>query len=571
MWMIAEEGATQAVHKQRVLPWYEGLLLLEVLAGLQAKGDNASSIWCNGELQGVLDQERIKYRGGLSSTLYTEERLLNAAVTGAKFIDTQDREFAYRRESLHTDDKSGLLEGSNGGGFFQIRDIIGYLPPWEAFCHPKCGFYQDFYKVRWEFPFSEVDYSKVENGCIGNIGATWEPDECLPSHLDPLRLAAKRAWIKKKRELEKQQSGPRRPAEPEPSLPLGKRPAEPEPSLSSGKQPTKRARLRRDGAPLERDCFRCMIGHDFETDEQMEKSFPGIRKSWPKNPREYPKGYGVADPPGFCVEGCDCMDDQRSQRSWETHKEWLEDSARSAAAESAIEALSAQTHFVRRRGQVSKRFLFEPLQTVLPDQTAAGAAIDLAKAIRKALAGVLNKIPLHVLADPSEVPVRIPASLVPSDKSDYEPLQFRIEGADESELPSWLQINADTGELQVSEPQATLTQPFVMKAEFLHAEGSAGVITCGITPERLEGPTAPWTELTLPIAERFIDASLCPLDYGIRGGLYQHFTEIYDFMEQTARELSLGKWVDIMTLLLRMLRSASCANLALSEAHGPRL
>merc|ERR1712060_178572 len=91
-----------------------------------------------------------------------------------------------------------------GNEFFKIRDITGYLPPWEAFCNEKCGFYQDFYQVRWEYPFSEVDYSRVENGCMATVGATWEPDECLPAHLDPLRLAAKRAWIKTQREKEKQ-------------------------------------------------------------------------------------------------------------------------------------------------------------------------------------------------------------------------------------------------------------------------------------------------------------------------------------------------------------------------------
>merc|ERR1712008_238960 len=72
-------------------------------------------------------------------------------------------------------------------------------------------------------------------------------------------------------------------------------------------------------------------------------------------------------------------------------------------------------------------------------------------AITKALAGVLNKIPIHALTDPNEVPVRIPARLVLSDELDYEPLRFRIVALNSGELPKWLRINADTGELQVSE------------------------------------------------------------------------------------------------------------------------
>jgi len=309
-----------------------------------------------------------------------------------------------------------------------------------------------------------------------------------------------------------------------------------------------------------------MIGHDFATDEKMEQSFPGIRAGWPKLARDYPKGYGVADPPGFCWEGCDCMDDQRPQRPWETSKAWLEDPLRTAAANSAIEALSAQTRFVRRRGQVSKMCFFETPQTILPNQKTASAALDLAKAITKALAGVLNKIPLHTLADPSEAPVRIPARLVLSDELDYEPLQFRIAALNNGELPPWLRINADTGELQVSEPQP-LVQPLAMRVEFLHAEGNAGVATCGITPERLEGPTAPWTELTIPIVQRFSDTSLCPLEKGIREGLQLHFAEVYDFKQQRVRERSVGEWVDIMTLILRMLRTATCANVAFATSH----
>merc|ERR1740117_1411778 len=95
-------------------------------------------------------------------------------------------------------------------GYFKIGTICQYMPPWEAFCHPKCGYYQDFYQVRWSHPYSEVDYAQCENGCVDVLGSTWEPDECLPPCLDPLRIQAKRSWHaqqleregKKKREFE---------------------------------------------------------------------------------------------------------------------------------------------------------------------------------------------------------------------------------------------------------------------------------------------------------------------------------------------------------------------------------
>merc|ERR1712187_813161 len=114
-------------------------------------------------------------------------------------LDMDDREWEYRREDL-TADGINLVEGENLPGAFDVKEIVEYLPPWEAFCHEKCGFYQDFYLVKWKYPYSEVDYSKTENGCTWMIGATWEPDECLPAHLDALRYAAKKAWVMKHRD-----------------------------------------------------------------------------------------------------------------------------------------------------------------------------------------------------------------------------------------------------------------------------------------------------------------------------------------------------------------------------------
>lgn len=59
--------------------------------------------------------------------------------------------------------------------------------------------------MHWGAPYSEVDYSGVENGCPGVIGATWEPDECLPQHLDRFRIAAKKTYVVRQRKLEQLQ------------------------------------------------------------------------------------------------------------------------------------------------------------------------------------------------------------------------------------------------------------------------------------------------------------------------------------------------------------------------------
>ena len=37
-------------------------------------------------------------------------------------------------------------------------------------------------------------------GRPGILGTTWEPDECLPPHLDDIRLREKRAWIKRRKD-----------------------------------------------------------------------------------------------------------------------------------------------------------------------------------------------------------------------------------------------------------------------------------------------------------------------------------------------------------------------------------
>jgi len=565
--LIAEHGATREVPKSAILPWYEGLLLLEELEVQGESGRQAA--WCSDELKTVLEQERSKFRNNqLSSALYTEKRLITTAVTGTRFVDADDKEWTYRRENLRGDDKLslGLGEGEEGGGFFKIRDIIGYLPPWEAFCSEKCGFYQDFYQVRWDFPHSEVDYSRVENGSAATVGATWEPDECIPAHLDPLRVAAKRAWIKKRREREQRivdektraQAAPKRRAEPEATPASAKRPP---PEAQKAPEVVKKARFRRDGAPLERDLFRAARGHDFVPGD-IEKTFGGVRTGWPKKPEEYPKGFGCAEPPGFCWEGCDCMDDQRPQRPWETNKGWLEDPTRNAAANTAIDALSAQTRFVRRRGQVTKMCFFETPQTVLPNQVHARAALDLANAVERAVMSVLKAMPLPGIAASQEVRAHIPARVLLFEDLDYEPLRFEASLPGGGELPRWLGVDPDDGRLS-AEGAPQVSQPLQLKVEFLHAEGIVGAVPCGILPA---GPEV-WKDITPPVALRFADASACPLERGTRDALQEHFSTVFDFQGGVAREQTLGEWLEAMSRILRMLRSAAVSNVALAALH----
>ena len=85
---------------------------------------------------------------------------------------------------------------------FHVQTLKQYLPPWEAFAHPKCGLYQDWYLVEWLAPFDKEDYSHTENGGP-SLGTTFEPDSVLHPDLDFLKLQAKneRLKIQKMRDL----------------------------------------------------------------------------------------------------------------------------------------------------------------------------------------------------------------------------------------------------------------------------------------------------------------------------------------------------------------------------------
>lgn len=194
---------TRQVHKSLVLPWYEGLLLLQELELQQKeKGPrnvtNGSQLW-EEKLQPILAEERNQ-RASLNGALYVEKKLMSVAVTCPIFVDDKGKKFHHRRP-ISENSEDLLEEGPDRMRFFKVSKIDAYLPPWEAFVHPKCGLYQDFYRVRWAPPYSEIDYSGWENGCQGVLGATWEPDECLPSCFDALRLAAKKNYLVQHRKL----------------------------------------------------------------------------------------------------------------------------------------------------------------------------------------------------------------------------------------------------------------------------------------------------------------------------------------------------------------------------------
>ena len=541
-----EDGKNYEVPTSRVLPWYEGLLVLQEL---EAFGGRVS--WFTQDLRGILDQERTKNRRSyiLASSIYVEKKLLDCAVTGASYIDQNDKEHKFRRDKLVAKDQPDEEDAKEG--FWKIDDIVGYMPPWEAFCNQRCGLYQEFYQVKWD-KFQETDFSNVENGC-SDLGSTWEPDECLPPHMDGLRLREKQAWAKRKKDQEYKENL----AAAEASK-AGKRKEPATPNTQVAERPIKLGRFRQDGKPLIRDMFRLSFGHDF-VPPNMDDGSDTIRVGWPKRAEEYPPGFGVADPPGFCHAKCDCMDDGRPQKQWETSKTWLEDPQRTTDALKVIENFLAQTRLVRRRGQVSKQCYLESLQNhqAFADDTQCKSALYLAKEVENQIQRALKDLPLSALMDVKDK-VRIPALAFMKPNEDYVPVCFQV--SPDSTGRSWAKIGSEDGVLStVMEPPSSKAP---IRLELHHPEALAAVVECLVTTS----PKPVWQSGTDSVIKCLFDVTKCKLSRNSRIILQERMSKIYDFVEnKVVQDVRFGAWLSCMELTLRLLRSMAFANVVKSE------
>jgi len=569
MCTIAEgDGPPRDVGRHMLLRWDEGLLLLQEIEAAAPE----KVAWFNSELKAILEQARAKTNGKLRSFCYVEKFLMNKAITGSHFVDNEGRDRKYRRGPLRGDLKISLADGEEGDGFFKFREVSGYLPPWEAFCHEKCGFWQEFYQVRWESPCANVDYSKVENCIGGEVGTTWEPDECLPAHLDPLRIAAKRAWLKARKEeaesLQQQRqlaSKSARVQEEEKAAPqtLNTQEEMKSPhSLSARQQgrptqllpwsPAKRAKPQettpvrkkakgRDGAPLRMDLLNGERGHDFvppaeeESGEQQRKLCSG----WPKRKEEYPPGHGVANPPGFCFPSCDCMDDRRMQHTSEITKPWLEKAERSQAANSALQAFRAQHETVK--GTSSPCGFMKPLSAVPKEPHLPGD--NLEAVVLQEVLEVLKAVPIAAL---QEEAIRIPWIAFLGDL-DYEPLDVKAEQL----LPHWLHLH--DGQLKASSRSLVVkAEPMALRFSLYHLEGKVATATVTITSKAQMSNRCDIGSKR--IAEHFwrLWRSLQP---HTRQVLQGHLEGIFDFGRKwAAKKVSLGEWLSNTARVLRMLR-----------------
>jgi hypothetical protein len=80
------------------------------------------------------------------------------------------------------------------------------------------------------------------------------------------------------------------------------------------------------GPCLERHCAEAMRAWlDQRTVHKWAKKPAKHKNAVRRAAEEYPDGYCPCQPPGFCSQACNCMDDARPQESWELRKRWLED------------------------------------------------------------------------------------------------------------------------------------------------------------------------------------------------------------------------------------------------------
>lgn len=432
---IAEPAKERELPVSLVLTWYEGLLVLDSIrrSGLQIP-------WFTEELRA-----QLKEAGVISPATYMSQQLHDQAVTGPEFLTSDGKTSEYRRKIVPKQDPA---EGETKDGWYKVKSLAGYLPPWEAFIHPKCGIYQDFYMVQWDSPDDQTDYRDTEFGGDA-VGTTWEPDECLPDELDNLRLRQKSSWLGQQRSKEAHaepagQADSKRRSEGAPeAAKAAKVHRTEEPAASAGRKqdpegapgtggPAASAERRQhpEGAPR---VSRAPGGEDaagratpasgparggpgtwladlmgkaaHDPDPKLTVNDPeaNIRIGWPVKEADYPPGHGAATPPGCCERSCTCMEDWHiGVSNIGAPRPWAGDHGRTQQAQQALETFARRADIVARRGLVSGRSFLEAIKVSAPSarHAEANTAVDFLNLATLCLKESAKAVPLQSLRAP---------------------------------------------------------------------------------------------------------------------------------------------------------------------------
>lgn len=577
--VVIMDGREQEVPISHVIHWHEGLFLLDQLAATKGLPGHFDCDWFTDELQRLLVEETRQLQVPSIRQLTTFSNMVRRSYIGRSKLN--DGTVKYRRRSSDVQPvfpapKLAVQEP----GYYDIKDITDFMPAWEAFCDKRCGVYQDFYLVRWDVPHSDTDFSASENG--GGKGLTWEPDECIPEHLDELRLRAKEAW------LAQQASRPplghrQRPTPTENGLqPSGKRPREEE--NGGAPPPRRRAKLKRNGQPLLPCLIDADIGHDFEplpgVEESLERYGEGedrilpdrIISAWPKAAQDYPAGHAAAGPPGHCFDDCNCMDDHRLQLGEELRKSWLEepgtvDAYRNSLATSAVNSMAQRlAGRVTKRGEVSGRHFFETNAEIFGASPSTAAALDLSSFVIKAIRAVLQEIPFQELTQ-ANWPVVLPAAAFLLSEEDLIPVRFAVVGQSPGS-ENVVTVHPDTGAIHpATKPPLPPSHKVQLDIELKVMEASTPkVATIFVVPS---GDSTRRTRVQEPVIQRLLQERSCPLLQAVREALKLHLEEIYDFQRHLPLEQPLGRWLEVMSRVLRMLRASTGTTVAPQPAPVP--
>mmetsp|Transcript_27428 Transcript_27428/g.63376 ORF Transcript_27428/g.63376 Transcript_27428/m.63376 type:complete len:668 (-) Transcript_27428:81-2084(-) len=565
------------VEEEKLLPWDEGFLVLEFL-----QRQEIAPAWCQ-PLMIALEkyrQKKEKDGGELSSAAYVESRLLDTSVTGRAYEDSEGQMHHHRRTPMRP--WQVPADGKEGDGLFKVKEVLAYLPPWEAWLHPKCRLYQDFFKVLWASPYEQTEYGDTENGVEGEPGTTWEPDECLPDSLDALRVEAKRRWVVQQREKEQaRQKGsgnlrvvpkfvtaPPIPQQRQSASSSSAPVARPKPSakpsaapLAKGSPPAagmplepplKRPRLNPLGVHLEQDLAQPAISHGWAK-QLVADPESSIKEGWPKADGEYPKGHGPAKPPGACSADCTCMEDWHLGNAID--RSWIDgDTTRVQSAEASVQSFATSVR-TRKRGEVSGQHFFECLDEKIMRTFSQVECWKICRVIEDNMRTLADKLPAEALEGGGTMLLQQLALIafvkVDKDWGSVAPLQYVLESG-----PSGLHVDAATGKAAAQKPLSPAKvkmelQHFTREAERMDFEIIAGAAVLGEDQRQC-------TQMVVTIWQRLAEHKG---ERSLRDILKEHLDKLYDFEQHQCIEVMVPDWVATMFQVYLLARTASACNL----------
>lgn len=543
---ILNSTETYEVPFHATLPWYEGLLALETMQKCKLRPS-----WFDNNLQTLLNGQRQKQNNKeFNGTQYVKLKLMRTAITGPSFIDSNGKEHKHRRTEMRN---AQPTKGVTTSTHFAAQDLVGYLPPWEAMIHKKCGLYQDYYLVRWEEPTPNLQ--DTESGS-DIVGCSWEPDECVPDDMDKIRETAKIRWLKEEAKLDPAMV--LQPAAPKPStavvpkeLKVKRYYVEPE-ETAKARAKIMKMTANPQGQPICSDFYNPYKKHGWSQkppgdDRQRDESL--IKAKWPTKQSEYPEGYGPAYPPGFCSESCDCMEDWHlgKQELEERHQDKKENQPRAQIGQTALDTF-ALTGLVNKRGLVSGQCYFEVIQQrPLTQPKLRNDAGQIRQIIFFILQDLTQSVPIDAFAREdaeSLCKVLVPALVWIELNGELMPSRYQLTTA----LP-WLTMEP-SGDLHVTaEPQSLasgmsqlITVELVfdnIPKEIVKKDFKFKVRNIGDKKKEIELLQMLTQKVTSAMKELAVEPRL-------RSSLAARLGPVCDIKTGVLREYSLGSWLQAM-------------------------